>query len=76
MEIRPPAAPVTKLDKTPRPASRSNTADVAVDRPRAEAAETHERRRNPDRRRHGAGQTAIERRVGTNRRKRSVDITV
>lgn len=64
----------TKLDRAPKPASRAEPEDVPSSRVGVDAPRV-ERRRNPDRRRQ-RGRGAIDRRVGADRRRRSVDIEV
>jgi hypothetical protein len=69
-----PPVSVTQLDRAPKPVSRAEPEDIpssklGLDAPR------NERRRNPDRRRQRAKES-IDRRLGAERRRRSVDIEV
>jgi|GEM_PF-1096421 hypothetical protein len=64
----------TQLDRAPKTASRAEPEDVPTTKLGVEAPHP-ERRRNPDRRRRRAKET-IDRRLGADRRRRSVDIEV
>lgn len=65
---------VTQLDRAPKPASRAEPRDVPTSKLRTEAPKV-ERRRNPDRRR-GRGKDKIDRRLGAERRRNTIDIEV
>lgn len=69
-----PPLTVTQVDRAPKPASRTEPQDVPSSKIGMEAPRT-ERRRNPDRRRQRAKES-IDRRLGAERRRRSVDIEV
>ena len=73
--------PATKVDKAPQTSSRKNpAATVSTDKTLADVDPVLERRRDPERRRRPRGGQAEDRvmdqRLGAERRKRSVDISV
>lgn len=71
--VTPPTA--TQLDRAPKPASRAEPDAMPTSKLLTEAPR-NERRRNPDRRRRRAGNGPVDRRLGAERRRASVDIEV
>lgn len=69
-----PAIPITQLDRAPKPASRVEPESVPTSKLNSEAP-TVERRRDPERRRR-RGRSPMDRRLGTERRRGSIDIEV
>lgn len=70
-----PSLPITQLDRAPKPASRVEPESMPADKPEANAPSV-ERRRDPERRRRGRGKDPLDRRLGAERRRRSIDIEV
>ncbi|MDX9874492.1 MAG: hypothetical protein RBS88_06230 [Spongiibacteraceae bacterium] len=75
MEIRPVPLPATRVDPAPRTSPRETPAEVATQRPRDNTIGRTDRR-GADRRRNSGTRPVVERRLGTERRRRTVDITV
>lgn len=75
IEIRRVPSPATHIDPAPKTTPRTNPGDVAIDKARDPATPVVERRKNPERRRN-RGDANYDRRVGTERRRRSVDISI
>ena len=67
--------PATKLDPAPKTTRRNNPGAIATDKTLVDVEPVAERRRNPDRRR-DRDQRRMDRRLGADRRKRTVDISV
>lgn len=70
-----PSLPITQLDRAPKPASRVEPESVPANKLEGNAPGV-ERRRDPERRRRGRGKDPIDRRLGAERRRGSVDIEV
>jgi hypothetical protein len=70
-----PAIPITQLDRAPKPASRVEPESMPASKLNSEAPKV-ERRRDPERRRRRRGQSPMDRRLGAERRRGSVDIEV
>lgn len=67
--------PATKIDKAPKTSPRTNPGALGIDRTQADVDPVVERRRDPERRR-GRKERIMDQRLGTERRKRSVDISI
>lgn len=65
----------TKLDKAPKTSPRANPGALDIDKTPVDAAPVVERRRDPERRR-SRKERIMDQRLGTERRKRSVDISI
>lgn len=70
-----PSLPITQLDRAPKPASRVEPESMPTDK-LADNAPGVERRRDPERRRRGRQKDPIDRRLGAERRRRSIDVEV
>ncbi len=68
--------PATKVDAAPKTTPREMPDQVTLDKVRVDAEPVAERRRNPDRRRRSREERLMDRRLGAERRKRMVDISV
>lgn len=69
-------SPATKTDPAPKTTPRQNPGSVSTDKIAVDAEPVNERRRNPERRRQPRDGRVMDRRLGAERRKRSVDISV
>ena len=70
------SSPATKTDKAPKTTPRQNPGALSTDKVAVDAEPVNERRRNPERRREPRDGRVMDRRLGAERRKRSVDISV
>ena len=69
--------PATKVDKAPQTSSRKNPgATLSTDKTLADVEPVIERRRDPERRRRSREGRVMDQRLGAERRKRSVDISI
>ncbi len=75
IEIRRVPSPATRIDPAPKNTPRTNPGDVAIDRTRDATQPQVERRKNPERRRNRDDAT-YDRRIGNERRRRNVDISI
>lgn len=69
-------APATKTDPAPKTTPRANPGAISTDKTAVEAEPVNERRRNPERRRRSREGRVMDQRLGAERRKRTVDISV
>ena len=70
-----PAIPITQLDRAPKPVSRAEPESMPTSKLRTETP-NKERRRKPDRRDRRGDKGPMDRRLGADRRRHSVDIEV
>lgn len=71
----PAALPITQLDRAPKPASRVEPESMPATKLDTNAPGV-ERRRDPERRRRRRSKDPLDRRLGAERRRRSIDIEV
>lgn len=69
-------APATKTDPAPKTTPRANPGAISTDKIAVDAEPVIERRRNPDRRRHSRNGRVMDQRLGADRRKRTIDISI
>lgn len=69
-------APATKTDPAPKTTPRANPGAISTDKTTADVEPVSERRRNPDRRRRSRNGRVMDQRLGADRRKRTIDISI
>ncbi len=69
-------APATKTDPAPKTTPRANPGAISTDKTAVDAEPVIERRRNPDRRRRSRNGRVMDQRLGADRRKRTIDISI
>jgi hypothetical protein len=70
-----PPLPITQLDRAPKPASRVEPESIPAKKLEAYMPPV-ERRRDPERRRRRRAKDPLDRRLGAERRRNSIDIEV